>query len=155
MDLADNMKNSDHTDNQTNETVKRTDEEVQKSKRDFGLGIYGSKKNISLKLMDGLIAGMIVVVILCVFFFSRNSGFRVRFNTDGGEPQVEDLKVKYDDKIPEPPEPHKKGYEFKGWYLSNGYHWDFETDTVGNDMELKAYYELSDEVLEQIDKLEE
>ena len=49
----------------------KTDEDIQKSKRDFGLGIYGSKKNISLKLLDGFIVLLIIAIAAVLVFFWR------------------------------------------------------------------------------------
>lgn len=128
-----------------------TDEEIQKAKRDYGLGIYGSKKHVNIKIVDGLIAVMVVAVIVCIFLFSRSPGYRVHFDTDGAG-EIADQVRKYDERVAEPPAPEKPGYVFEGWYLSNGHRWDFETDLVGNDMELKARYELDPRVLEAIEE---
>ena len=45
----------------------------------------------------------------------------------------------------EPEEPVLPGYSFDGWYLENGYRWNFDSDTVGADMELEARFSLAPE----------
>lgn len=135
----------------TEETEKKdlpkTEEEIQKSKRDFGLGIYGSKKRISLRLLDGFIALLIIAIIAIMIFFSRDSGYTVRFVTDIEGLSIEGMEIEeqdvgYGHKVDRPEDPEIPGYTFEGWYLENGYRWDFATDTVGNDMVLYARYSI-------------
>ncbi len=123
----------------------RTDEEIQKSKRDYGLGIYGSKKRISVKLLDAFIVLLLLVIILLMLFYSRSEGFTVSFDTGIPGIELEDQSVRYGEKVAEPEEPLLPGYSFDGWYLENGYHWDFETDTVGSDTVLYARFSLDPE----------
>ena len=127
---------------QTEKKLPKTEEEIQKSKRDFGLGIYGSKKRISLRLLDGFIALLIIAIIAIMIMFARDSGYRVSFETEIPGVEIEDQDVGYGRKVDEPKEPELPGYTFEGWYLENGYRWDFATDTVGNDMVLYARYSL-------------
>ena len=119
-----------------------TDEEIQKSKRGFGLGIYGDKKRISLHLLDGFIAILIICIIAIMIVFSRDGGYEVRFETDIPGMEIETQDVGYGKKVTEPSEPELPGYKFEGWYLENGYRWDFQTDTVGNDIVLHAKFSL-------------
>lgn len=130
-----------------------TEEEVQKAKRDYGLGIYGSKKRVNVKLVDAMIGCMVVAVIVCILLFSRSPGYRVHFDTAGAS-EIEDQLLRYDEKIVQPEDPQKPGYVFEGWYLSNGHRWDFETDLVGNDMVLTAHYTIDPRVLDAIQETE-
>ena len=93
-----------------------TDEEIQKSKRGFGLGIYGDKKRISLHLLDGFIAILIICIIAIMIFFSRDGGYEVRFETDIPGMEIEIQDVGYGKKV--------------------------TADTVGNDIVLHAKFSL-------------
>ncbi len=69
----------------------------------------------------------------------------VTFNPDNGE-SVPDQTVKNGDKVIQPTDPVKPGYEFKGWwYKSCGhdYQWDFDTK-VYSDVALKAKWKAID-----------
>ena len=122
----------------------KTDEDIQKSKRDFGLGIYGSKKNISLKLLDGFIVLLIIAIAAVLVFFSRN-GYTVSFESNIPGYTIEDQNVGYGKTVKEPEEPVLPGYSFDGWYLENGYRWNFDSDTVGAGLELEARFSLAPE----------
>ena len=127
---------------QTEARLPETDEEIQKSKRGFGLGIYGDKKRISLRLLDGFIVLLIICIAAIMFFFSRDGGYEVSFDTQVPGLEIESQDVGFGKKVERPEDPELPGYRFEGWYLENGYPWDFDTDTVANDMKLYAMFSL-------------
>ena len=63
----------------------------------------------------------------------------VKFETRGGS-EIPDQKVQYGDKIIRPEDPYREGYHFEGWFLDLDLtdKWDFENDTVQNNMTLYA-----------------
>lgn len=63
----------------------------------------------------------------------------VRFHSNGGT-KVEDQIVLYGEKISRPSDPQRKGYQFDGWYsdIDLSKEWDFESDTVKENMSLYA-----------------
>lgn len=107
-------------------------------KKWFGRGIYGSK-DVPIRLLDGLIATVIAVIILLTVIFAVNGGFVVSFQTDGGS-EVASQKLRYGELVAEPEVPTKPGYEFAGWYYENESEkkWDFAVDNVGGDLTLTA-----------------
>jgi len=62
--------------------------------------------------------------------------YTVDFVTDGGEPEPEPQTLDYGEKI-EKPEITKEGYKLTGW-IYNGAVWDFDKDTISEDMTLYA-----------------
>lgn len=66
----------------------------------------------------------------------------VTFDAKGGTPAPADQLVEYGDKLTEPPEPGKEGYDFGGWYTdpgcTDGNEWNFDDDTVTANIELTA-----------------
>lgn len=71
--------------------------------------------------------------------------FTVVFDSAGGT-NVETVKVKSGEKIPEPTEPKKSNqkqqYVFKGWYIGDS-KWDFKNGIVTGDITLTAKWELT------------
>ena len=69
----------------------------------------------------------------------QENGHTVRFDSNGGTP-VQNVTVEDGNRIARPADPTKDGYAFVGWYkdaaLTNV--WDFETDTVTDDVTLYA-----------------
>ena len=67
----------------------------------------------------------------------------VQFDTDGGS-EVEPMQAKAGEKITKPEDPQKSSkdaeYEFIGWYNGET-EWDFEKDTVTENMVLTAKWE--------------
>ena len=65
------------------------------------------------------------------------------FDSNGGSDVSPVTNLSYGDKVSKPAEPKKDGYTFKGWYkdwqLTDV--WDFENDTVENDITLHAKWE--------------
>lgn len=104
----------------------------------FGRGIYGSK-DVPIRLLDGLIIGIIAVIIILTAVFAINGGFVVSFETDGGT-QIASQKLRYGELVTEPEIPVKAGYEFLGWRWGNDLEnvWNFNTDKVGGAVELVA-----------------
>lgn len=69
--------------------------------------------------------------------------YTVTFNTDGGTPEPEIQRVKYEGPVTEPPSPTKAGYKFAGWYVAlndeiTDAKFDFTNDTISSDLTLKA-----------------
>lgn len=106
----------------------------------FGRGIYGSK-DVPIRLLDGLIVGIIAVIIILTAIFAVNGGFMVSFETDGGT-QIASQKHRYGELVAEPEIPIKPGYEFLGWRWGNDLEnvWNFKTDKVGGAIELVAHW---------------
>ena len=67
------------------------------------------------------------------------TGFSVSFDANSGN-SVESQDHDYGDLVQKPQDPTRSGFEFKGWYadesLTDG--WDFDTDTVSQDVILYA-----------------
>lgn len=105
-------------------------------KRLFGRGIYGSK-DVPIRILDGLIGVLIVLIVAMIGYFAINGGFHVTFDTQGGS-EVAAQKVRHSQYAAEPEAPAKPGYVFDGWYLEGGVPWDFAKDTVQNDLTLIA-----------------
>lgn len=63
----------------------------------------------------------------------------VHFMTNGGM-EIEDQIVQYGEKIIRPDDPKRKGYRLEGWYkdIHLTEKWDFDNDTVKNNMSLYA-----------------
>src|SRR5690625_707408 len=95
--------------------------------------------------MKKLILGLIVIISaisLIIFINKLNKDkntkeiyYTIVFDTYGGS-NIDDLKVKENEKIVEPEEPTKEGYEFEYWTL-NSEKYDFET-LVTKDITLVA-----------------
>ena len=64
----------------------------------------------------------------------------VTYETNGGS-SVEKATVQIHEKVFNPGEPYKEGYEFLGWFTNSkftGNRWNFDKDTVESDMTLYA-----------------
>ena len=64
----------------------------------------------------------------------------VTYETNGGS-SVEKATVQIHEKVFDPGEPYKEGYEFLGWFTNSkftGNRWNFDKDTVESDMTLYA-----------------
>ena len=94
---------------------KQQPEESAAKKQWIGKGIYG-KKDVPIKVLDGLIAGFVVTIIVLVVVFAINGGYYVTFETAGGS-EISKQKLRYGDHIEMPEEPVKPGYEFVHWEL--------------------------------------
>ena len=51
----------------------------EEKKKLFGRGIYGSK-DVPIRILDGLIVGMILLAVVLTVIFSINGGYRVTFD---------------------------------------------------------------------------
>ena len=107
----------------------------------FGRGIYGSK-DVPIRILDGLIGTLIVVIVVMIIFFAVRGGFNVMYDTDGGS-EVPAQKVRYGEFITEPETPYKPGYTFDGWYTEkegDTVLWYFQSEKVTGDMTLTAHW---------------
>lgn len=109
-------------------------------KRWFGRGIYGSK-DVPIRLLDGFIAVVVVVIVGMIIFFTITGGFYVTFETGGGS-EVAQQKLRHGELVTEPEEPMRPGYDFGGWSVGGEepLSWDFGADKVQGDMTLTAVW---------------
>lgn len=109
--------------------------------RRFGRGIY-DKTDTPIRLLDGFIAGLIVVIVAMVLLFAVFRGFTVSFETSGGT-EIASQKLRHGNRVEEPEEPVRQGYDFAGWYYEGHEDetWDFTVNTVGSDLTLIARWE--------------
>ncbi len=109
--------------------------------RRFGRGIY-EKTDVPIRLLDGFIAGIIVIIVAMVIVFAIIGGYTVRFDTSGGT-EIASQKLRYGSYVDEPEEPVRQGYEFAGWYYEGHEEetWDFAINKVGGDLTLIARWE--------------
>lgn len=116
---------------------------MEEKKKLFGKGVYGSK-DVPIKMLDKLIAGIILTIIILAFVFANDNGFAITFETDGGS-EVDSQKVEYGEYIVEPDNVIKAGYTLEKWVTSDdetiAVEWDFTTDEVVDDMTLYAVWE--------------
>lgn len=112
-------------------------------KKWIGKGIYG-KKDVPIRILDGMICGFVVTIIVMVVVFALNGGYYVTFDTDGGS-EVAKQKLSYGDCIQQPDEPVKPGYEFVHWVTSEDEYlaevWNFAENTVETDTTLYAVWQ--------------
>ena len=83
----------------------------------------------------------------------------VTYETNGGS-SVEKATVQIHEKVFDPGEPYKEGYEFLGWFTNSkftGNRWNFDKDTVESDMTLYANWkrETVKVITEETDKEDE
>lgn len=116
-------------------------ESVSGRPRRLGRGIY-DKTDTPIRLLDGFIAGIIIIIVVMVAVFAIFGGFTVSFNTSGGT-EIASQKLRYGNYVEEPEEPVRQGYTFAGWYYEGHENetWDFSVGTVGGDLELIARWE--------------
>ena len=122
------------------------DEKREEAKKTWiGRGIY-TDKDVPIRLLDKFIIGAIAVAVVLVVWFAAHGGFVVQFDTDGGS-EIASQTVKHGDLLEDPGEPVKAGYTFIGWVTSDdeslAEEWDFESDTVTEEMTLYAVWEAS------------
>ena len=71
---------------------------------------------------------------------------KVSFEVNGGTPKPADQNIETGEKVEKPAEePTKKGHTFRGWYKDRDCtdEWDFDEDTVKDDMTLYAKWEVN------------
>jgi uncharacterized repeat protein (TIGR02543 family) len=107
-------------------------------------GLYRHVK-ISVKTLDFIIIGCIVVIIVFMFIGLRNPGFTITFDTKGGTDVPAHIQM-YGETLELPEAPSRQGYEFTGWYRdpSCAEAWNQQEDTVCADVTLYAGWEKSE-----------
>lgn len=104
-------------------------------------GLYKHVK-ISVRTLDTIIIGCIVVIVVLLALDLRNPGFTITFDSKGGT-DVAAQNQMYGQLLEEPESPTREGYTFTGWYRDFACYekWDMETDTIQEDMTLYAGWE--------------
>ncbi len=124
------------------ETEREEDKEQENPmirKRLFGRGIYGSK-DVPIRLLDGLIAFLMIAIVGMIAYFAFHGGYTVTFDSQGGT-EVKSQKLKYGDTVAEPEDPVRQGYEFAGWYTESGaLEWYFPEASVEGDITLDSHW---------------
>ena len=105
-------------------------------------GIYKNVK-ISVKTLDFVIVGGILLMILLVLFGIANNGYTVSFDSKGGTDVAAQTDLKYGDHVAQPEPPTREGYTFGGWYFDENCQnpFDFETVIVDGSTTLYARWE--------------
>ncbi len=104
-------------------------------------GLYKHVK-ISVKTLDKIIIGCIVVIIVFLALELRNPGFTITFDSRGGT-DVPAQNQMYGELLEVPEPPTREGYSFTGWYRdpSCDLPWVLEVDTVVESITLYAGWE--------------
>lgn len=105
-------------------------------------GLY-KNVTISVKTLDKVIVGGILVMVLLVIIGIANSGYTFTFDSNGGTDVAAIENLEYGDYVTEPEPPTREGYVLCGWYSDENciYIWDFETMTVPHSLMLYAKWE--------------
>ena len=111
-----------------------------KKPREFR-GLYKHVK-ISVKTLDRIIVGCIVVIVILVALNLRNPGFTITFDSKGGT-DVAPQNQMYGELLIVPENPTREGYEFSGWYLEPSCDelWEVDSDIIESDLTLYAGWE--------------
>lgn len=104
-------------------------------------GLYRNVK-ISVKTLDKIIIGGIIVLVVLILYGVANNGYTVTFDSRGGT-DVPSQELMYGDLVEEPDPPTREGYTFAGWYSDENfrYQWDMDTNQVSQSMTLYAAWE--------------
>jgi len=104
-------------------------------------GLYKNVK-ISVKTLDKLIIGGIVVIILLLVYGVSNNGYTVTFDSKGGTDVASQAKM-YGEYVDVPEPPTREGYVFTGWYADENCAniWEMDNYIVGDNMTLYAGWE--------------
>lgn len=104
-------------------------------------GLYRNVK-ISVKALDKIIIGGIIVLVVLILYGIANNGYTVTFDSRGGT-DVPSQELMYGDLVEEPDPPTREGYTFAGWYSDENcrYQWDMDTNQVSQSMTLYAAWE--------------
>lgn len=104
-------------------------------------GLYRNVK-ISVKTLDKIIIGGIIVLVVLILYGVANNGYTVTFDSRGGT-DVPSQELMYGDLVEEPDPPTREGYTFAGWYSDENcrYQWDMDTNEVSQSMTLYADWE--------------
>lgn len=81
---------------------------------------------------------VLLAIILTLVLLLKPKYYEITFDSNGGS-KVESIKVKEKDRIKQPDDPTKEGYDFAGWYYKEELY-DFDMP-VKSDMTLKAEWE--------------
>ena len=65
------------------ETTQQPEKAIRPKGKWFGRGIYGSK-DVPIRILDGLIGVLIVVIVGMIIFFAVRGGFNSLYDRDGG-----------------------------------------------------------------------
>ena len=105
-------------------------------------GIYKNVK-ISVKTLDIVIVGGILLMIALVIFGVANNGYTVSFDSRGGTDVPAQTDLMYGDHVTEPEPPTREGYTFAGWYFDENCQrpFDFATVIVDGSTSLYARWE--------------
>ena len=108
----------------------------------IGKGIYG-KKDVPIRILDGLIGVFGATIIILIVVFAINGGYYVTFDTDGGS-EIAQQKLSYGDYVERPEAPVKPGYEFVHWVTSEDEYlaevWNFAANKIETDTTLYAVW---------------
>lgn len=104
-------------------------------------GLYG-KLNIPVKVLDAIIILCIVVIVAVVVIEMQHPGFTVNFDSKGGTDVASQTHMS-GELLDEPEAPTREGYRFVGWFRDTACTeaWQFDSDTVEDDMTLYAAWE--------------
>jgi len=104
-------------------------------------GLYRYVK-ISVKTLDKMIVGGIIVLVLLLAYGIANNGYTVSFDSRGGTDVASQDKM-YGDLVDVPEPPTREGYVFTGWYADENCvnPWDMENYIVNDSMTLYAGWE--------------
>ena len=104
-------------------------------------GLYRNVK-ISVKTLDKIIIGGIIVLVVLILYGVANNGYTVTFDSRGGT-DVPSQELMYGDLVEEPDPPTREGYTFAGWYSDENfrYQWDMDANQVSQSMTLYAAWE--------------
>ena len=78
-----------------------------------------SRAKISVRALEIFILLGLMALVVTIVYLSANGGFDIKFDTRGGS-DVETQRLRYGQKITEPPAPTREGYVFLGWYADEG-----------------------------------
>ena len=112
-----------------------------KPEQDFK-GIYKNVK-ISVKTLDFVILGGILLMVVLVLFGIANNGYTITFDSKGGTDVAAQTDLMYGDHVMEPEPPTREGYSFAGWYRDENcqYPFDFDNTIVDASATLYARWE--------------
>ena len=113
----------------------RTPEKQQE--KDFK-GIYKNVK-ISVKTLDFVIVGGILLMIALVLFGIANKGYTVSFDSKGGTDVAAQTDLMYGDHVLQPEPPTREGYSFGGWYSDENCQYPFDFDNTIVDASATLY----------------
>ena len=101
-------------------------------------GIYKNVK-ISVKTLDLVILGGIIVMILLVLYGVANNGYTISFDSRGGTDVPAQTDLMYGDHVLQPEPPTREGYTFAGWYHDENCQYPFDFDDTIVDASATLY----------------